>query len=378
MKKVVVLGAGMVGSVIAVDLSSSYKVTAVDLDPGRLDKLSPYTSIEKLQADISDKEKLSEIIKDCDLVIGAVPGFMGFQILQNVIRAGKDIVDISFFSEDPFKLDKLAKNNNVTSIVDCGVAPGMSSIILGYHSTKMEIEYFKCMVGGLPFKRTWPYEYKAPFSPVDVIEEYVRPARYVEDGLIKIKEALSDPEFVDIEEVGTLEAFNTDGLRTLLQTMQIPNMIEKTLRYPRHTEYIRVLKESGFFSKECIDVNGVKVRPVDVAAKLLIPLWQLNEDEREFTAMRIHIKGGEEDKIKEYNYKMFDRFDERTKFSSMARTTGYTCTAVANLVLEKIFNKKGICPPEYVGKEKGCFDRVRSYLEERNVIYHCEVRLSEA
>jgi len=286
MKRVVVLGAGMVGSVIAIDLSSSYKVTAVDLDSRRLNKLTPYSSIRKLITDITDKRKLAEIIKDYDLVIGAVPGFMGFQTLQNIINAGKNVADISFFSEDPFELDKLAKDNNVTAVVDCGVAPGMSNIVLGYHSTKMDIEYFKCMVGGLPFKRTWPYEYKAPFSPIDVIEEYVRPARYVEDGLIKIKEALSDPEFVDIDEIGTLEAFNTDGLRTLLKTMQIPNMIEKTLRYPRHTEYIRVLKESGFFSKGYLDVNGVKVRPIDIAAKLLFPLWQLHEDEREFTAMK--------------------------------------------------------------------------------------------
>jgi lysine 6-dehydrogenase len=372
MKKIVVLGAGMVGSVIAIDLSLKYKVTAVDLDRQRLDKLSPYSSIEKLQADISDREKLSEVVRDSDLVIGAVPGFIGFQILQSVLTACKNIVDISFFSEDPFELDKLAKQNNVTAVVDCGVAPGMSNIILGYHSAEMEIEHFKCMVGGLPFKRTWPYEYKAPFSPIDVIEEYTRPARYVEDGLIKVKEALSDPEFVDIEEVGTLEAFNTDGLRTLLKTMKIPNMIEKTLRYPRHTEYIRVLKESGFFSNEYININGTKVRPVDVAAKLLFPLWKLNEDEREFTAMRIYIKGKEKGKTKEYNYKMFDHFDEKTKFTSMARTTGYTCAAAANLILEGNFVRKGICPPEYIGNETGCFESIKSYLEKRNVIYNCE------
>jgi len=372
MKKIVVLGAGMVGSVIAVDLSSKYKITSIDLDSQRLDKLSPYSSIEKLQTDISDIKKLSGVIKNCDLVIGAVPGFIGFQILRDVITAGKNIVDISFFSEDPFELEKLAKQNNVTAVVDCGVAPGMSNIILGYHSTEMEIERFKCMVGGLPFKRTWPYEYKAPFSPIDVIEEYTRPARYIEDGFIKVKEALSDPEFVDIEEVGTLEAFNTDGLRTLLKTMQIPNMIEKTLRYPRHTEYIRVLKESGFFGKEYLNANGVKVRPVDVAVKLLFPLWKLNENEREFTAMKIHIKGMEKGRIKEYNYKMFDHFDEKTKFTSMARTTGYTCTAVADLILEEKFTRKGVCPPEYIGQEKGCFGEIRSYLEERNVIYQCE------
>jgi lysine 6-dehydrogenase len=371
LKKVVVLGAGMVGSAIASDLSGNFNVTAVDLDEKRLSKLK-LVGIETKVVNLSDRASIKNLIKDFDLVIGAVPGFMGFETLKSVIECGKNIVDISFFSEDPFELDNLAKDNNVTAVVDCGVAPGLSSIILGYHTKRMDIDFFKCFVGGLPFKRTWPFQYKAPFSPVDVIEEYTRPARLRLNGSEIIKEALSEREYIEVENIGTLEAFNTDGLRTLLKTMQIPTMIEKTLRYPGHTDAIKVLKQTGFFSNQEVDINGKKIKPVDLTARLLFPLWQLEENESEFTYLQLYIKGKENGREKEYVYKLFDSFDDKTKTSSMARTTGYTCTAAANLILNGEYSGKGIIPPEFLGEEEDCFRKIINYLYERNVILKCE------
>jgi saccharopine dehydrogenase-like NADP-dependent oxidoreductase len=367
MKKIIVLGTGMVGSAIAIDLSKSFSVTSADIDPQNLSKLKNQT-IKIIQSDLSDKEELTNLIRDYDLVIGAVPGFMGFETLKTVIEAGKNIVDISFFSEDPFSLDSLAKEQNVTAIVDCGVAPGLSSIILGYHSKRMDVNLFKCLVGGLPFKRTVPFQYKAPFSPIDVIEEYIRPARLRENGYEIIREALSGSEFIDVEDIGTLEAFNTDGLRTLLKTMKIPNMIEKTLRYPGHREAVLILKQAGFFGQDSVEINKVKIKPADLTAKLLFPLWKLEENEHEFTYMQIQIKGKENGFDKEYFYKMFDRFDDKTKTTSMARTTGYTCNAVADLILNGVYRHKGISPPEFVGEDEKCFRQVKSYLQERDII----------
>ena len=367
MKKIIVLGAGMVGSAIAIDLAKSYEVTSSDINLQNLSRLKK-KRIKTVQCDLSDKKEIINLVKEYDLVIGAVPGFMGYKTLKNVIEAGKNVVDISFFSEDPFELDSLAKEKNVTAVVDCGVAPGLSGIVLGYHSKKMKIEFFKCLVGGLPFKRSLPFQYKAPFSPVDVIEEYMRPARLKENGFEVIKEALSGSEFIDVEGIGSLEAFNTDGLRTLLKTMKIPTMIEKTLRYPGHKEAIQTLKQAGFFSSEPVSINGTKIKPVDLSAKLLFPLWKLEENEREFTYMQLQIIGKEKNSPKEYFYKMFDQFDEETKTSSMARTTGYTCAAVANLVLENIYKRKGISPPEYIGEDENSFRKVKAYLKSRNIV----------
>lgn len=369
MKKVIVLGAGLVGKAIALDLAPAFDVTSVDINEESLQALQAQ-GVKTHQADLSDQALLAELIKPFDLVVGAVPGFMGYQTVKTVIEAGKNMVDISFFPEDPFLLDELAKKNNVTVVTDCGVAPGMGNIILGYHNRRMEINHYECLVGGLPVVREWPYEYKAVFSPIDVIEEYVRPARYVQNGTVVVKEALSDPELIHFDGVGTLESWNSDGLRSLIKTMpNIPNMIEKTLRYPGCIEYLRVLRETGFFSYEEVDVKGVKIRPIDLTAKLLFPKWKLKPGEEEFTVMRIRISGKENEKEKTYQYNLLDRTEKSTGTLSMARTTGYTCTAAVHLVASGNFNQKGICPPEFLGEEEAHFQFVLKYLKGRNVHY---------
>jgi len=367
MKKVIVLGAGLVGKVMAADLASSFDVTSVDISEEALKELEQQ-GIKTQRVDLSNQGLLTSILQPFDLVVGAVPGFMGFQMAKTVIEAGKDLVDISFFPENPFLLDDLAKKYNVTIVTDCGVAPGMGNIILGYHNKRMKINTYECLVGGLPLVREWPYEYKAVFSPIDVIEEYIRPARYVQNGTMVVREALSDPELVHFDDVGTLESWNSDGLRSLIKTMpNIPNMIEKTLRYPGSIEYLRVLRETGLFSYKEIDVKGVKVRPVDVMAKLLFPKWKLKPGEEEFTVMRIIMEGEESGRKKRYQYNLLDRTTNGTL--SMARTTGYTCTAAVHLVADGLYTRKGVSPPEFLGEDEKHFEFVVNYLKERGVQY---------
>mgnify|MGYP000276798218 FL=1 len=362
MANIIVLGAGLVGGVMAKDLAKQHNVTSVDISQKNLDKLE---GINTICADVSNRETLQNLIKDFDLVVGAVPGFMGYKMMKDVIEAGKNIVDISFYSEDPFGLDKLAKEKGVVAVMDCGVAPGMGNIIFGHHDSKMEITDYECLVGGLPEKREWPYEYQAVFSPIDVIEEYIRPARYVQNSHMITKEALSDTELIEFDEIGTLESWNSDGLRSLIKTMaHVPNMIEKTLRYPGCVEYLKVLRASGFFSYDEVEVNGTMIRPVDMTAKLLFPKWEMKKGDKDFTVMRIIMKGKENGKEVSYQYNLLDRFDNDT--ISMARTTGFTCTAVANLVVNGEYDRVGISPPEYLG---GHFAFVRNYLEERGVQY---------
>lgn len=364
MAQIVVLGAGMVGAAMAVDLAASHEVLAVDRDAGRLAGLAGRFPLRTRVADLAQAAAVAEACADADLVIGAVPGFMGFQTLRTVIAAGKNVVDISFFGEDAFELDELAQQRGVTAVVDCGVAPGLCNILLGHHAAQGAVSSYRCLVGGLPVKRSWPWQYKAPFSPVDVLEEYTRPARLMEGGRIVTRPALSEPELVDLAPVGVLEAFNTDGLRSLLVTMpHVPDMVEKTLRYPGHIEYVRVLRDSGFLSDQPVSINGTSVRPVDLAAALLFPHWRLEEGEAEFTIMEVTIRNA----ASKATYRLYDGTDAATGFSSMARTTGYTATAAARLVLDGTFARKGICPPEYIGAQPGCCERILTDLAARGV-----------
>jgi len=370
MKNVLVLGAGMVGSAMAIDLHQKFNVTAADVNNEALAILNKRSNIHTVVLDVRDKVKLSELLREYDFVISAVPGFLGFETLSTVIEAGKDVVDITFMPEDILSLDVKAKAHNVTAIVDCGVAPGMPNLLAGYYYERMQMEKLFYMVGGLPKERTFPFEYKAPFSPIDVIEEYTRPARFVQNNVLIEKPAMSDAELVNFEGIGTLEAFNTDGLRSLLFTLpNVPNISEKTLRYPGHIKLIQALQSTGFFDHKPLLVNGTAVKPVDFTNNILFKSWKYEEGEQDFTVMRIIIEGKKDNKQTRIIFDLYDTFDSSSNISSMARTTGYTGTAALNMIHEGLFNGKGVFPPEIVGMDEKCCHYIIKYLEDRNVIY---------
>ncbi len=368
--KCLILGAGLIGSTIAFDLAidQDIDVTVADVNQSFLDKLKPQ-HINVIHTDLSNSQTLKSIVMDFDIIVGALPGDMGFETLKSIIETGKNIVDVAFLAEDVFELDKLAKDNNVTAVVDCGVSPGLSSIILGHlHSSLEKIDSYTCYVGGLPVIREWPLEYKSHFSLSDVLYDYTTPARFVVNGDLVIRPALSDPEIIDFPEIGSLEAFNMDGLRTLTKTFpDIPDKIEKTLRYPGHIEKMKLLMELGFFSHETIQVKGVNIKPIDLTTKLMLPKWKLKEGEEDLTVMQIIIKGENQGRKVTYCYDMLDRYDRNSKTLSMARTTGYTCSIVTRLVAKDVYNRKGISPPEYIGQNNTCYGTLLKELEKRDV-----------
>ena len=373
--KTVILGGGRVGSAIAADLKRrGFLVLVADLNEANLNRLKEGYGVETVRVDLREGKAVTGAIHNADIVIDAVPGFLGFQTLRRVIEAGKDVVDIAFFPEDPFELDPLAQEMGVTAIVDSGVAPGMSNLLVGHSAGKLDrIDRVAIYVGGLPTEPFPPYGYRATFSPVDVIEEYTRPARIVEEGRIVERPALSDLETLEFEGVGSLEAFLTDGLRTLLQTIPTRSMVEKTLRYPGHAEKIALLRDTGLFSEEPVEVSGNSIRPIDLTAALLFSVWRFREGEEDMTVMRITVEGETEGRPVGYTYEMFDRFDRETGTPSMARTTGYTAAAVAAMLKEGLYRKPGISPLEKVASDERCVEFILSELEERGISYRDKV-----
>lgn len=371
--KAVVLGAGLVGGPMARDLAQDddIDVTVVDIQPDTLNqikKLEP--TISTLESDLSAPETVAALVADFDYVVSAVPGFLGYQTLEAVITAGKNVVDIAFFSENPFDLDDLAKEKGVVAVVDCGVAPGMSNVLVGRAFESLDrLDSALIYVGGLPEMRKWPFEYQAGFSPIDVIEEYTRPARYVENGRLVTRPALSDAELIDFPIVGTLEAFNTDGLRTLAKTIEAPNLKEKTLRYSGHIEKMAVLREIGLFDSEPLDVAGTSITPIDFTSKLLFPMWELKPGDVDITVMKIIIEGEESGEAKKIVYDLYDRYDPSTGVHSMARTTGYTATVAIRMLAAGLYTTPGITPPEFFGRSSECVDYLLSGLRERGVDY---------
>jgi saccharopine dehydrogenase-like NADP-dependent oxidoreductase len=374
--KITILGAGLVGAPMAIDLARDHDVTVVDINRENLDNLE---AVKTVEADLSHASKVAEVVRSADLVVNAVPGAIGFATLKNIIQQGKNTVDIAFYPEDMFLLDDLARANGVTAICDMGVAPGMSHLLVGYASAQMDIlESIKIYVGGLPKERTPPFEYKAVFSPSDVIEEYTRPARLVRKGKIVDLEALSEIEAIEFDKVGSLEAFNSDGLRSLIKTVEAPEMVEKTLRYPGHVGKIKVLRDTGLFGKKPITVGNQEVVPLELTQRLLFPLWKFEEGEADFTVMRVVVKGIQDGQNTTYRWDLYDEYDPATRTHSMARTTGYAATMAARMVLSGLYDFKGISPPEYVGRDHNCVNFMLNGLRERNVLYEFNVSRSSA
>lgn len=376
-KKIVVLGAGMVGSAIARDLAKDgeFQVHVVDLSRVALDALEGEAGLTVAQADLSDPEQVALAVKDHELVVGAVPGFMGYATVQTCLEAERDVVDISFFPEDALGLDALAQEKGAICLVDFGIAPGCSNLFFGHvASTFARVDRYACYVGGLPVERSLPWEYQAPFSPVDVLEEYTRPARYIHAGKVVTTEALAQPELLHFPGVGTLEAFLTDGLRSLLTAEgaeDVKFMVEKTCRYPGYRDKVALLRDTGFLSEEPMELAGAaKVTPMQLTTRLLLDAWRQGPGDEDLTAMKVTAHGvdGEGNPIKRA-WDLLDYYDRQTGTTSMARTTGYSCTAGVRLLTSGLWTRQGVYPPEVVGRDQGCFEFVLAELAKRDVIF---------
>lgn len=361
----------MIGTTIAADLAASddIEVTVVDARAETLVRIAASCDVATVEADLSDPAEVTRVAGGFDVAIGALPSAFNAMPLRAMIEAGTSCVDISFMIDDPLELDAAAREAGVVAVVDCGISPGISNVLLGYGMSELdEAERMTIYVAGLPIERRWPFQYQAPFAPFDVIEEYTRDARIVVDGKVITRPALSEPELVDIPGIGTLEAFNTDGLRTLIRTLDIPHMIEKTMRYPGHIELMRVFRETGLFSDDPIEVGGTSVVPREVTSALLFPRWQYADGDADVTILQVVLDGVRDGSPVRYRWQMIDHYDAATNTRSMSRTTGYPAAIVAAAIARgEVPVGPGVHPPEHLGREAGFAESFVSALDARGV-----------
>ena len=368
MKNITVLGAGLVGRAIVLDLheDKGFSVTAIDNHPGNLKRLPD--EIKKMQLDVV--KQANRAVEGADMVVNALPGAIGFGVLKQLIELEKDVVDISFFPEDMFELKALAEERNVRVVCDMGVAPGMSNLLAAYAAQSFDkVKDVKIVVGGLPKVRSKPWEYKAPFSPADVLEEYTRPARIRKNGKDISVKPLTFLEHLEFDKVGTLEAFVTDGLRSLLPYLPADNMQEKTLRYPGYAKKIQLLKDIGLFGEHPVKVGAQKVKPVELTSKLLLPLWKFDEGEHDFTVMRIAVEGISAGKTGVEQWDLYDESDKVNNIHSMARTTGYAATAVVRCLAAGEIEGKGLFTPEELSENPKLVEKILEQLRAKNVVF---------
>lgn len=371
--RAVQIGGGLVGNIIAADMGRDFDVTVADFDAGTLERIKTKNSaLTTALCSCTDAVKLTGIVKDADIVTAGVPGRLGRQMMETVIRAGKNLCDISFMPEDFEELDGLAKEHGVTVIPDIGVAPGMSNFLMGRGASLLdETEKAIIYVGGIPEKKTPPFNYQITWSASDVIEEYTRPARYIKDFVPVVTEAMGELELEEFPGVGTLETFITDGLRSLVKNIRAKNMQERTMRWPGHVEQMRLLRAMGLFDEEKRELGGCMVCPRDVACDLLFPMWKMDPQagDRDLTVMRVVVEGYKgRDRVK-YMWDLCDRFDEKTWNNSMGRCTGLTCSIFAHAVASGLIKEKGVIAPEKLAASDELYDFVLGEQKKRGINY---------
>ena len=364
-----VLGAGMMGSVIAWDLARSSgvdEVVVADLEQSRLDVVTKRSEGDRLSTevlDIRDGARVVSFLKRFDVSVSALPhGTVHLSDLA-AVEAGAKMVNIAF-EDEQMQLDGAARRNGALLIPGCGVAPGLGGILLAHASREIGgADEGHILVGGLPQKPLPPFGYRLVFSIVGLLREYTDDARVFREG----KEVRVRP-FSTVEEVefpapiGTLEAFCTDGLASLVYTMKGMKVLdEKTLRWPGHAEKMDLLMQSGFFSKEKVVAGEGAVSPLEVSWAVLGK--KLREgDPHDMTVMRVVAEG----KGGKTTYNMVDRYDEENQVTSMGKTTGYTASIVAQMVGGGEISGRGVVPPEKAVSERGVLKLIAE-LERRGV-----------
>lgn len=381
-KKVVILGAGMMGHMVAKELSKvpEYDLSIADFSKENLELVKKQCpKIKTIQADFSKEGEAAKVVKQFDLIFGALPKFLASDTCMEIIETGVDMVEISGLDyankseEDRNAMEEAAKKSGATIALGIGLAPGMINVIAGNVVTKMdEALNADLYVGGLPVIREQPWEYKLVFSLIGTVGQFVFPVKVVKNHEIEVIEACSQIKQIEVEDLGTLEAFTTNGLTSLMHTHKnmIKDMKEMTLRYPGHTERMKMLRESGLLSYDEIEFRGAKFRPVDFTCEMLLPSWKLKKGERELTVCICDISGIKDGKNVNYHYELLDYFDDDTEYTSMARTTCFPALIMAKLITDGKFKYSGgLCHPEYIGQNEEIFQELMKGLAEYGVVY---------
>ncbi len=377
---VTILGAGRIGHAMALDmLAMGHDVTVLDACDDSLEQLQSHHrrpasgpsagALAVQRVDLSAPAAITDHVRAADLVLGALPSHLGLAALDAVIDAGRPYCDISFMAENPLTRHDRARQRSATVVVDCGVAPGLSNLLAGRACALLDrTDRIDILVGGLPKIRRAPFEYKAGFSPDDVLEEYTRPVHRRTHGRIEVCDALSEPEPVDFPETGTLEAFNTDGLRSLLHTLDVPTMTEKTLRYPGHAALMRTLRDIGLLSSETEPIGGVPIAPRRVLRHLLERHWRYEPGEADLTLLRVRAAGRDAEGLPvTHQWDLYDEYDPAADLSSMARTTAFACTAMAQTILDGTLTAPGVRAPEQLAADTAVHDAVIEHMRRRNI-----------
>lgn len=332
MKVLVLGGCGQQGSVVAADLANKYEVTRADI-----------SEVADKQCDLSDYKTLRNLMPKFDITVGALPSALGLTAIMAAIDSGVDYVDMSFIPHDVSTFNSGAMHKRIRVLHDCGVAPGLSHLLAG-RAIVAGADDIEIYVGGVA--DSVETDYILTWSVADLVEEYTRPARIIVNGKQETLDALSDCVEISTS-IGTMEAFYTDGLRSLLQKQhKVKRLVEKTLRWPGHIDEIKpLLGDKDIASKL---KNKYPNKGKDVLILKVVARWS----EDNITRVAELIVEGD------------------SSMSAMARATALSCSAFTQLLVENKYSMTGVIPPEDVARNDTAYKFILDKMSEHGMNFN--------
>ncbi len=356
--KLLVIGAGMMGSAAAYDMARAEQVESVTLADSdgkkakaaaaRVNKLAGGKKVRAVLLDARKPAAAKKLMRGHEGVLSAIPYFFNLGLCKAAIEAGCHFADLggnNTVVKQEYALSKRAEKKGVAIAPDCGLSPGMASILAGELMRKAggQADALKIYVGGLPKDPKPPFYYQLVFSVEGLINEYVEPAKVLRGGKITYIEPLTEPEDFEIRGLPRLMAFHTSGgTSTLPETFEgkVGECFEKTLRYPIHFAMVRLMYDLGLFSGEKRKVGKATIAPRELMSQILVEKFSGNDPDICIMRVEAHAHNTV------HAYSLFDDFDPATKMSAMMRTTAWPASIVLRMICSGTIAKRGGIHPE--------------------------------
>ncbi len=359
---VLVWGAGRIGYAAAYDLSNNgYKILVADVSERSLKKVEEDLGVDTVKVP-SDFNWLDEYKDRVEIISSSLPGPIAFQAVSACLKNGFNLVDATSLSgEDPRKLDEIARNKKVFMVAYAGVAPGMVQVLSGAVYRELGgLDSLDIYCGGIPMDpNDKPLKTNITWSPIGYLGMYVRKSRKVVNGEVVYVDPLEDTGEIEFPGEGKYEYFLSDGLRSLLFNFKdVPNMAEYSVRWPGHIEQVKLIRDLGLISKEEMELNGCRVKPIEVVAEVINR--KLTDDPRDkVLSMVIGRKDG-----KKVVYINIQYYDEEKGLTAMQQTTGFNLSRFTMMALNgDLIREVGLNYPEEYGLNEEYF---RKYVEHMN------------
>jgi len=351
--KLLVIGAGMMGSSAAYDMARCARVDSVtlaDADAKRakaaakfINKMVPGKKVTATEIDASSKRDAVKRMLGHDGTLSAVPYFYNLGLAEAAVDAKNHFADLggnNTVVRKELALDRKAAKKGIGLAPDCGLSPGMASVLGGELMRRVggKADALKIYVGGLLQGPKPPFDYQLVFSVEGLINEYAEPARILRNGKLITIEPLTEIEEFKIPGFSKLEAFHTSGgTSTMPETFgkNIGECFEKTLRYPGHVQMIRSLYDLGLFSKEKRKIGKVEIAPRALMSDLMVEKFGGNEPDVTVMRVEAHCDGHVA------AFTMIDKYDPATKQTSMMRTTAWPASVVLQMMVNGEITKRG-------------------------------------